>query len=665
MRGASLCTRDEQGDGHVDGSAVHGVPTGHARVVLDDDNGSLSNGVGLGMRDGEALHHARGALCLAGKEGVHHGVGVAGDTGFDGLVGYKAQGLVTRSEVLGDKDVLDLHEVSSLGLGGLDSSGLGGLNRLGSGSSRSGLLILLEVVLLEGHEQDATDHGADEDREDPQRTVLDNGQDQEATVGRRVVNVEHNGQDRSDGGTEHHDGHDGPDVLGHKRNGALGDMGATKNEVDDTGVMILLAEVLLADDDGEGGDQRRNDASGGDGSHEVGAEVVGVGADTGGQGLGEHSGTGDVSSLVDRATHVKGAHAADGKTQDDGARGRQALEEVHHGGVDGSHGARDAEHDQTDDGGREQRVQEDSLEAVQVLGQTGKDLLEQQDDIAGEEAADDAAQEAEAHAGATGVDHTGIGVNGQTLDGDHAGNKAGDERRALADGLGDVGGEHRNHEVHGDTADNLEHRGKAVVVGSRRIEGRDAPQERNGGQNTTGDDEDQHVADAIHEVLVDDVADGLLLLDLVLDIGGNGNRIVALGGECVVNQLSGGLDGQGLGNADGNHGLTGETLSLDILIGCDDNGLCTGDLALGELVFDTDLAMSLNLNGQTSLGSCLLQRLLRHEGVRNAGRATGRGDDVKLSHVSLLFKFCARRRSPTRASLRAFPQMKDTNLPSA
>lgn len=83
------------------------------------------------MRDGEALHHARGALGLAGQEGVHHGVGVACDTGLDGLVGNEAQSLVTRSEVLGDKDVLDLHEVSSLGLGGLDGSGLGGLNGLG------------------------------------------------------------------------------------------------------------------------------------------------------------------------------------------------------------------------------------------------------------------------------------------------------------------------------------------------------------------------------------------------------------------------------------------------------------------------------------------------------------------------------------------------------
>ncbi len=93
------------------------------------------------------------------------------------------------------------------------------------------------------------------------------------------MNVEEDGQDGSDRGTEHHDGHDGPDVLGHERNGALGDVGATKDEVDDTGVVILLAEVLLADNDGKGGDQRRNDAGGGDGSHEVGAEVIGIGAD--------------------------------------------------------------------------------------------------------------------------------------------------------------------------------------------------------------------------------------------------------------------------------------------------------------------------------------------------------------------------------------------------
>ena len=71
-------------------SAVHGIPTGHAGLVLNDDDGSLGNSVGLGMRDGEALHHARGALGLTGQEGVHHGVGVVGDTGLDSLVGDKA-----------------------------------------------------------------------------------------------------------------------------------------------------------------------------------------------------------------------------------------------------------------------------------------------------------------------------------------------------------------------------------------------------------------------------------------------------------------------------------------------------------------------------------------------------------------------------------------------
>ncbi len=127
------------------------------------------------------------------------------------------------------------------------------------------------------------------------------------------------------------------------------------------------------------------------------------------------------------------------------------------------------------------------------------------------------------------------------------------------------------------------------------------------------------MADAVHKVLVDDVADGLLLLDFVLDIGSGCNRAVALSGECVVDQLTGGLNGQGLGNTNGNHGLTGETLSLDILVGCDDDGLGTSDLTLGELVLNTDLAMGLDLNGQTALGSCLLQRLLSDEGVRNAG----------------------------------------------
>ena len=124
-----------------------------------------------------------------------------------------------------------------------------------------------------------------------------------------------NGQDGSDGRAEHHDGHDGPDVLGHERNGALGDVGATKDEVDDTGVMILWLEVLLADVTAKGGDQRRNDASGGDAAMKLVPKCRSRCRRSFESGT-EQEGASSVSSLVDRAAHIKGAHAADGQAKD-------------------------------------------------------------------------------------------------------------------------------------------------------------------------------------------------------------------------------------------------------------------------------------------------------------------------------------------------------------
>ena len=457
-------------------------------------------------------------------------------------------------------------------------------------------------------------------------------------MGRGIVHAEEDGEDRGDGGTDHHDGHDGPDVLGHERNGALGDVGAAQDEVDDTGVMVFLAEVLLTNDDGEGGDQRRNDAGGRDGSHEVGAEVVGVGADAGGKSLGKQSGAGDVSSLVDRAAHVKGAHAADSQTEHDRAGGGQALQEVHHRGVDRGHGAGDTEHDETHDEGGAQRVQEDRLEAVEVLGQLGEDLLQQQDDVAGDETADDTAEEAETDTGATGVDEAGVSVDGQAGDGDHTGDEAGHEGRALADGLSDVGREHGHHEVHGDAADNLEHRGERVVLLACRVVGIDAPQERDRGEHTTGDHEDQHVGNAVHEVLIELVPDGLLLFDSLIgrsgDLGG-----IALGGERTVDQGASGLDGERLGDAHGDLGLTGEALGLNVLVGGDHDGTGRSDLCRRDLVLDSYLAVGLNLDGEPALSGGLLKRLLCHEGVRDAGRATGsRKNVIVLSHTSLLLQ---------------------------
>ena len=236
-----------------------------------------------------------------------------------------------------------------------------------------------------------------------------------------------------------------------------------------------------------------------------------------------------------------------------------------------------------------------------------------------------------------GVDEAGVGVDGQALDGDHAGHEAGHERRALTDGLGDVGREHGHHEVHGDAADDLQHGGEAVVVGGGGVEARDAPQERDGGEHATGDDEHQHVADAVHEVLVDDVPHGLLLVrgavgELGLRALGSGG--VALGGQGAIDQRTGGLHGECLGDAHHDLGLALKALGLHILVRGDDHGLGSDDLCFGELVLDADLAMRLDLDGETALGGSLLKRLLCHEGMRDAGRTTGGRDDVvRLGHA--------------------------------
>ena len=102
---------------------------------MNDDDGGIGNGIGLGMRNGEALHHARGALGLAGQEGIHHGIGVVSDTGLDSLVGDKAQGLVTRSEVLGDKNVLDLTKSAASALGASTAAALGASTDLATGAA--------------------------------------------------------------------------------------------------------------------------------------------------------------------------------------------------------------------------------------------------------------------------------------------------------------------------------------------------------------------------------------------------------------------------------------------------------------------------------------------------------------------------------------------------
>ena len=149
------------------------VPTGDAGVVLDDDNGGsvMASDLACGMAK---LHHARGTLGLAGQEGVHHGIGVARDTGLTAWLETKLRASSREAKSSATKTFSTFTKSAASALGASTAAALGGLDRLSSGGG-SCLLVLLEVVLLEGHEQDATDHSADEDREDPQRPFSTTG----------------------------------------------------------------------------------------------------------------------------------------------------------------------------------------------------------------------------------------------------------------------------------------------------------------------------------------------------------------------------------------------------------------------------------------------------------------------------------------------------------
>ena len=70
-----------------------------------------------------------------------------------------------------------------------------------------------------------------------------------------------NGKNGTNRRTKHHDGHDRPNVLGHKGNCTFSNMSATQNEVNQAGIMIFLRKVLLAKKNSKSGNQWRNNTS--------------------------------------------------------------------------------------------------------------------------------------------------------------------------------------------------------------------------------------------------------------------------------------------------------------------------------------------------------------------------------------------------------------------
>ena len=115
MGGAGLSVGNEEGDADVNGLVVEGGPI-KGVVVLEDDDGSLVDGGGLGVRNREAIGHAGLAHVLAREEGLVHGVGILGDAKLLSLVRNEAKRILTGRDALVDEDVLCLNEIAHFNL---------------------------------------------------------------------------------------------------------------------------------------------------------------------------------------------------------------------------------------------------------------------------------------------------------------------------------------------------------------------------------------------------------------------------------------------------------------------------------------------------------------------------------------------------------------------
>ena len=110
VRSTSLGLGNKQGDGASDGRLVHGIPSGDALGGLKNHDGSLLDGIGLGMRNREAIDHTRSTLLLSLKERGEKGIGIVSDASGDGVVGNELQRGIAAIDLLVAKDVGRLDE---------------------------------------------------------------------------------------------------------------------------------------------------------------------------------------------------------------------------------------------------------------------------------------------------------------------------------------------------------------------------------------------------------------------------------------------------------------------------------------------------------------------------------------------------------------------------
>ena len=136
--------------------------------------------------------------------------------------------------------------------------------------------------------------------------------------------------------------------------------------------------------------------------------------------------------------------------------------------------------------------------------------------------------------------------------------------------------------------------------------------------------------DAVHQVLVDLAAEAL-----ALDVSSALFRIAA---RCVVDRriaLEGAVDEliglvDAVGDLRDDDFLAVEAGHGDVLVGCDDDAVSSGNLSVRQDVLGTAGAVRLDLDGDAALLGVLLEALGCHEGVGDTRRAGRDGEDLDV-----------------------------------
>ncbi len=406
-------------------------------------------------------------------------------------------------------------------------------------------------------------------------------QHEQTAVGCHQLAAEQHGERAGQGATNHTGRDDAHRILGGKRDGPLGDKAQSQYEGGFTRFLLRLDELGAGQEGRDPHPQRRHHTGGHHRSH----RGIGFG--------GQQADTEGVGRLVDRAAHVKAHHGTDDDTQQHGVGRAHVVEELGHGIHDAGHRAtHHIDHHQTGKEAGKERNDQDRLERFQ--GHRQAHLVAQVlGAVTGQKTGHDTAKETGAQRACQ-----------------HAADHAGSETRTVSDGVGNVAGQHRDHQGEGGaTTDLHQSRGQRAF----HLERLDTEHERERDNKTARHHHGQHKGDAGQQVLV---GAGFFLF---LGLAGTAvaiecrlvPRLVEFGaGFLQCRARAGTIDR-----------LTVKARHVHFDIGGEEYQIGRCNLLGSQGVLGTDRALGLDADLITQLFGHGLQRFCRHKGVGNASRA--------------------------------------------